>query len=327
MTSHAFSTPVGEFLARIHLGIRQAHKALTLWPLHRVQDSSASPAPEYVTLGEALEAGNLLIDEVDRGGSVPHVRVSNSGSVAVLFLFGEEILGAKQNRVANASFLVPGKSEVVLDVSCVEAGRWSRPRGARFRHSDHVLSHSLRKKMALKVERARRRGQGFRADQAEVWADIGTRLQRSGAVSETAAYSDYRQSRSTDLDDIAKAFHPLDGQIGFVAAIGDEVAGIELVGRPAGFKAAFRALLRSFAIDAVDASLVRELEKTSLGDAPRFDAPETFLKALAEARVSSSPSLGAGDDLRLQGNGVSGCALHHGDLIHLTAFPSAGALE
>jgi hypothetical protein len=37
-------------------------------------------------------------------------------------------------------------------------------------------------------------------------------------------------------------------------------------------------------------------------------------------RFESGPSLGLGEDLRLRGNGLEGCALVHGDLVHLTAF-------
>lgn len=250
------------------------------------------------------------------------MRVTNRGHRALLFVFGEEILGAKQNRVANASFLVPAKSEVVLDVSCVEAGRWSRARGGRFRGSGQVLSHSLRRKMATKVAAARRRGLGFHSDQGEVWHDISERLDLSNVASPSSAYADYLDSRSTDLDELAKAFRPLDNQVGFVACIGDQIAGIELIGEPAVFRASFQALLRSYAIDAVDASIVRQIDGAQPKDGPRFDAPEPFLEALARARFTSSPSLGAGEDLRLEGGGVSGCALIHDDLVHLTAFPA-----
>lgn len=57
-----------------------------------------------------MEAGSLRVDEIDKGGSVSHVRVVNQGKRPVLFLFGEEIRGAKQNRVANATFLVPAET-------------------------------------------------------------------------------------------------------------------------------------------------------------------------------------------------------------------------
>lgn len=321
MTSLEIPThPIADFLAGVCLGRRQAQKQLTLWPLEVCGSAGPAAAPAYVSLGAALGAGSLRIDEVHEGGAVPHVRVSNAGDVAVLVLFGEEIRGAKQSRVANASFLVPARSDVVIDVSCVEAGRWHRRPGERFRAADSVISSSLRRKIARKVEHSRARGLSFAADQGEVWNEIGVRLERSGAASRTSAYADYRQSRATDLGELVRGFHPVDGQVGFVAAIGDEVAGVEAVGRPDVFLAEFQALLHAYAIDAIDAALVRDLEGRR-SDAPYFEDPAAFLEALAGARITSTPSLGLGRDLRLRGVCVAGCALTCEGLVHLTAFP------
>jgi hypothetical protein len=318
---HPDSHPLSDFLSHIRLAPRQAHKSLTLWPLVLEDDRAPAAGPAYVALGTALAQGAVLVDEIDESGSVPNVRVTNKGDVAVLFLFGEEICGAKQNRVANASFLVPGKSDVVLDVSCVEAGRWNRASGARFEGSDEVLSPSLRRKMSQQVTQSRARGESFCADQGEVWDQISERIHHSGAASSTEAYGDYRASRSTDLDELTQAFHPVAGQVGFLACIGDEVAGLEAIGRPEVFEADFPALVRAYAIDAVDAALVRKLE-----DRPersrRFEAPEPFLTALARAPFTSGLSLGVGDDLRIEGPEVAGCALAHQGVVHVTAFPA-----
>ncbi|MDP9437977.1 MAG: TIGR02452 family protein, partial [Actinomycetota bacterium] len=76
-------------------------------------------------LEDALEGGSLRVEELDESGSVPELRVVNGGSTAVLILEGDELIGAKQNRVANSSVLVAAESELVLPVSCVERGRWS----------------------------------------------------------------------------------------------------------------------------------------------------------------------------------------------------------
>lgn len=108
----------------------------------------------------------------------------------------------------------------------------------------------------------------------------------------------------------------------FVACIGDEIAGAEAIGRPEVFRASFQALLRAYAIAAVDAALVKEREAGPRASRPRFEAPEPFPAALAQAPFTRGRSLGLGDDLRLEGQGVAGCALVHGALVHPTAFPA-----
>jgi hypothetical protein len=314
------TTPISSFLSHTHLAPHQSYKALTVWPIVRDADTP-STVPDYIALSTALENKAIRIDEVSSDGEVPHVRVTNDADVAVLFLFGEEIRGAKQNRVANASFLVPAKGETVLDVSCVEAGRWSRRRGKRFERSHDVISPSIRRRMAGQVQGSLHQRRGFRADQGDVWEGIGQRLCQSVTDSKTKSYADYSESRAPDLDLIAKAFHAVEDQVGFVAFIGDKVAGLEAIGCPKVFEADFPALLRAYGIDALDAAMLRNIEEPS-EHGPRFSEPESFLDQLAQAACVIRPSLGLGSDLRIKSDQVAGCALTCEGLVHATAFPA-----
>ena len=234
----AHTTPLttgffADFLDHAGLAARQDHKLLSLWPL--VWPEGSAPAgPEYTRLADAIAAGAFRVDEV-AGGNVPKVSAVNEGELAVLVLFGEEIHGALQNRTVNASFLVPAKSRVVLDVSCVEQGRWSR-NSKSFGAPEAAVSSAMRKKMAMSVTRARASGGDFTADQAEVWKEVGDRLRSSRTRSRTSSYGDYRKSRRSDLDEISKSFHTVDRQVGFVASIGDEIVGLECIGRPGGLR-------------------------------------------------------------------------------------------
>ena len=311
--------PIAELLARLALAPRQTHKGLTLWPLVLREDALAFDGPVYVPLSRALEDGTLQIDELDKGGSVPLVRVSNRGVHDVLFLFGEEIRGAKQNRIANASFLVPARSELVIDVSCVEQGRWGRRGRDGFAGTGEVVSHVMRKKMAFRVAASRRRGGRFEADQLEVWQDIGARLAQTHTASATDSYEDYVRSRRADLNDMLAAFRPLERQVGFVAVAGDAIVGLEAIGRPEVFADQFEGLVRAYAIDAIDPAPGRRDREER---APGSDSPEAFLAALGRAPALRGPSLGLGDDLRIEGEGVAGCALVAGQVVHLTAFPA-----
>ena len=79
---------------------------------------------DYLLSDEAIAAGSVTVEEVSEGGSVPDLLVTNPGDSRVLFLEGEELRGAKQNRVLNTSVLVAAHSKTTIPVSCVEQGRW-----------------------------------------------------------------------------------------------------------------------------------------------------------------------------------------------------------
>ena len=74
---------------------------------------------------------------------MPELKVLNRADVSVLLLDGEELVGAKQNRVLNTSILLKAQSEGVIPVSCTEHGRWSYM-SAEFAASDDVMSPTLR---------------------------------------------------------------------------------------------------------------------------------------------------------------------------------------
>ena len=121
---------VFDAVSAITFGPAQTFRNLTLIPV--IADDPVHA--DYLTLDEALGVKALRIEETSDAGTVPELRVLNDGDVAVLLLDGEELVGAKQNRVLNLSILVPPGSSITIPVSCVEHGRWSR-RSARFASS------------------------------------------------------------------------------------------------------------------------------------------------------------------------------------------------
>jgi hypothetical protein len=70
-------------------------------------------------------AEKVRVTELNAGGSVPELRLENNADLPVLLVDGEELVGAKQNRVLNLTILAPAKRTTVIPVSCVEAGRWA----------------------------------------------------------------------------------------------------------------------------------------------------------------------------------------------------------
>ena len=93
------------FLSSLTIGSPTTANALSVYPLLR----SSAEAPFYDTLSDAVRAGTLHITEVSAAGSVPELRVVNDGKRPVLIIDGEELIGAKQNRIVNLTVLVPSR--------------------------------------------------------------------------------------------------------------------------------------------------------------------------------------------------------------------------
>ena len=96
------------------------HANLTLVPLRGEVTGTLS----YILGVDALEAGTLEVTEISESGSVPELLAVTVGDQMVLLLDGEELVGAKQNRILNTSVLLRPQSKTPIPVSCVEQGRW-----------------------------------------------------------------------------------------------------------------------------------------------------------------------------------------------------------
>src|SRR5438093_9332555 len=180
-------TAVQELLESIRIGEPVSHGALTVVPLLGPLLGPGSAEPDWLTLTEAGD--QVTIEEIDEGGSVPTLRLHNGAEWPVLLLDGEELVGAKQNRVLNTTVLVAAQTTVTIPVSCVEHGRWSyRSRG--FVASEHSLYASLRAKKVARVSESIQRGAGHAGDQAEIWEDLATKATFLHASSATDAMND-----------------------------------------------------------------------------------------------------------------------------------------
>lgn len=127
--------PTPELLAlssRLSIGAAQVLRNLTVLPLI---DATAPPTG-WLRLDQAIGRGVAEISEVSEHGSVPQLRLRNRAGQLLFLLDGEELVGAKQNRILNLSILAPAGSGLEIPVSCVEQGRWSWP---LLRHLDYVV--------------------------------------------------------------------------------------------------------------------------------------------------------------------------------------------
>src|SRR5437762_11342892 len=99
-----------QLLARLRtVQVREAQSAgsLQVFGLHWGNGTALS----YRTLDEALAADLLEVTEISEGGSVPILKVTNKSDDLIFLMAGEQLVGAKQNRILNTSILVPARSE------------------------------------------------------------------------------------------------------------------------------------------------------------------------------------------------------------------------
>ena len=297
---------------RLTFGNVQSHGALAVMPIM----ADLPTGPDYLTLAEALATGSLTITEISEGGSVPDLAVINESDLPVLLLDGEEVTGAKQNRVMNTTILLKEHSKTIIPVSCVEQGRWQYA-SREFHDSGNVMAANLRARKGRAVS-ANLDISGRRAsNQGEVWTGVAEMAMRFQAPSETGAMRDVYTHVEHDLTTLLRAFSPVPEQRGIAVFINGRVVGVEYLSQPRAFAKVFEKLLRSYALDALRISQTSEAPIDP-------EQARSFLAAIAGSSVKSYDALGHGREHRITGADVHGSALTVDDaLIHLTLIGMA----
>lgn len=286
----------------LQLGEPREHRGIVVTALF----PRRTPVAAYLTLDEALPRG-LRISEVSDDGSVPELAVDNPLDERVLLYDGEELVGAKQNRILNVTVLVEARSTLAIPVSCVEQGRWSR-RSHLFGSAPHASHPELRRRKAERLASAPlARGLA----QVEVWDAVEEKAARMHVDSPTAANADTFRSHAGAVRALEHAFPLEPGQCGAVLGIGDTLC-LDWVSRPEAFARLWPKLRRGYLLDALERLDGRATHPARIAG---------FLDEIADAPRAERRSAGLGDDVRLQGPGVidSGLALA-AELLQLSAF-------
>jgi hypothetical protein len=302
--------PVSTEIATLDIGQPQNFRSLTIFPLFRKQ-TAPMQGRDYVLLDDAIAAGTARLTELHESGSVPELRFENLGNLPVLLLDGQELIGAKQNRVLNLTILAPTKSTIVIPVSCVEAGRWQTA-GSEFKPADHLMYSRVRAARAAQVTDCMRSVGLRRSDQSAVWADIEAKASRLDASSPTSAMSAIYDRNAITIDEYTRAFtcHPAQCGVAFLLATGS--AGFDVFDHPDTMRHFFSKLVRSYALDALDSGIATTTIANTVSE---------LLARVASAQSSTESAVGLGKDVRLSSPGIAGAALWaENRYVHLCAF-------
>ncbi len=288
----------------IQLGDPVEHRGVVIAPLF----PRRQPGAEYLTLEEAIPLG-FRVEEVDEAGSVPELAAHNPLEKNVLLYDGEELLGAKQNRILNVTVLVAAQSLTKIPVTCVEEGRWST-RTEFLRSAPHMSYPELRRRKAEQLS-AEPMARG--AAQSAVWDEVRAKSGRLDVDSPTLAASEIYGARENDLEKLRKRFPLESGQSGALFTLGDRMC-VDYVSRPEAFARLYPKLLNGYLLDAIE-----WLDREPVG----FEDVAAFYLAMESAARSRRPSAGLGEDVRLRGDTVVGSGLKlDSELVQLCAFSS-----
>jgi hypothetical protein len=300
---------IDDALAHVELGSEATFGDMTIFPLLDRRNGS----PDYLTLDEGLARGLVQITEVSVEGRVPDLKFTNESDESVFLLDGEELIGAKQNRVLNLTILAPAKRTIVIPVSCVEAGRWSR-RSPKFTTSSRAHFARGRAHRMAQVSHSLQASGERRSDQHMVWEEIGAKAGRLKVASPTSAMADIYETYMKRVNEYADGFTAGDQQTGAAFVINGEVIGFDLFDSSATLKKLLPKLVRSYALDAIEAV-------TERGGVASRSAVEDLLLAVSQAEAKTFPAVGEGVDVRLSGPDLTVAGLlAKGRVVHLSAF-------
>ena len=244
----------------------------------QIELNGLSVFPLYLKSGltTRVKSGLVMIDkklvnvkEVSDAGSVPTLYVRNDSDHHVLFVEGDQLVGAKQNRICNSSVLMAPQSFAEIPVSCVEQGRWAK-KSAAFASSSNAATPEMRKILKQSKREARqayrlqqqRREQSVepasvvldhaavhQASQGAVWKKVAS-MQSSHAVpSQTSSMEDVFESKRSVIERALLTFkYPQDAR-GWIIAINGEIQTIEMFGKKKLCKKSWERVMRGCVLE------------------------------------------------------------------------------
>ena len=298
-------------LESLRLGTPKVFKNLAIIPLFDEVPSTL----DYFSLKSALEKGLAFVTEVSEGGSVPELKVTNKANKPILLIDGEELVGAKQNRIVNTSILLPEESETLIPVSCTESGRW-RYNSREFESSESMMYASARASKSARVSHNKMSSDRYDAEQGQIWNEVASLHAKNNTFSDSSAMSESYAQRADDLTEYLTAFPLMENQKGIIALVNGKPWAADFVSNATSYADLHDKLVKSFAVDCLSLPVKEVTSNENLA----IDAWQT-LRNLSKSTESVVQPIGLGVDIRYDAPLIGAAALVHEEiLVHITIF-------
>ena len=313
----------------ILIGPPLAFRNLTIFPLYL---SKAQEVPDYITLKEAQEKKLVVVREMggeaqqaqpprqqaqqqrrQGGAQVNAVVVENKSKRPLYILAGEVIIGGKQDRVVTRDTIVPPGKKKIVEVCCVEQGRWSP------RNQASAQTFNASKRVAQACLRKVTQSMGKKG-QSQVWEEVRKQAKNLKAESPTQTYKEVLEKTEALTKRYKAAFMKAlagDRKIcGFLVAINGKFWVCDLFCSPKLLAKFSDMLLAGYATDAVAERPDRAWRPATLQDAKKFlqdllsGKKSVLLKDAERVLYKTEGQKSVGFQTHLKGLG----------LLHLNAF-------
>ena len=296
--------------------------ALTVVPVTSSKLLRKKPA---VKLGHRqLTTGKVEITEVGQQGFVPRLRAENRTKFYVLLIEGDQLLGAKQNRICNSTVLLKPNSISEIPVSCVEEGRWQHV-SHNFTSSKFHAAPTLRRRLAESKKRTRQASRGQKAhesNQTVVWNEVKVFAATTGVYSDTQSMEEVFD-KSLKQQQVPQKIKYSGDANGWILAIDGRVVSIDLFGTTKLCRQAWDRMLDSAAVEAQLLSRRRKHKSDSDSKKPQFDVNKpkhlkSLFKLINSTHLEQVVPVSGGTEQRFDSSQLSGAYLTLDNrLVHL----------
>lgn len=304
---------VKELLVGLRFGELAVVNSIAMMPVFSDQRCNI----EYLTIDEAVKIGGLRITEVSVGGSVPYLNAENLCDKLILLIDGEELIGARQNRILNLSILLKPKSVSTIPVSCVERGRWSY-KTLEFRPSEYMMPVKARAQKTKSVSLNIAACASPMSEQYLVWEEVSVLHKKAGTRSPSEASYDVFLQKKREIERFLNSLKSENGQIGYLLFVEDKPQVLEIIPNPKKYASYHRKFAAASVIDAIgdklmDISTQKDIDYNSLTG--------NFINSIMACKEIEFNPVGCGINLRYDSDAVVGAALiYEKSVMHAVFF-------